>query len=211
MALAAKRMLEDKRLLATALEPSDLDAGQLASFLRAAEKQAKQLQSGTEMDAQLGSLIERVELKPQGLRVTIKLPVSTASPSSAAVSITHELPIQVRRRGVEKRLLIPGEGEAGPRFDRALLKAVARTHCWLDDLISGRVASLTQIAAREGVGKRYVSRLVRLGLLAPEIVNLIAEGHQAPELTAQSLLTGEREVPLSWRVQKRALGFAALA
>ena len=45
--------------------------------------------------------------------------------------------------------------------------AAARVHCWLDDLVTGRVASMEQIAVREGVGKRYVSRLVRLGLLAP--------------------------------------------
>jgi site-specific DNA recombinase len=209
VAIAAKRMLEDKRLLATALEPSDLDVGQIASLLRAAEEQAKQLQFGADTNAQLGSLIERVELKPQGLRVTIKLPVATASPPSAAVSITHELPIQIRRRGVEKRLLIPGAATHDSRPDRALLKAVARAHCWFDDLISGRVASMAEIAAREGVGKRYVSRLIRLGLLAPEILESIAEGGQAPELTAQSLLTGEREVALDWQAQKRALGFAA--
>jgi hypothetical protein len=48
-----------------------------------------------------------------------------------------------------------------------------------------------------------------LGLLAPEIVDLIAQGRQASELTAQSLLTGEREVALDWRTQKRAFGLAA--
>jgi ParB-like chromosome segregation protein Spo0J len=121
------------------------------------------------------------------------------------------LPIQIRRRGVEKRLLIPGEGAPDPRLDRALLKAIARAHCWFDDLISGRVASMTEIAVREGVGKRYVSRLVRLGLLAPEIVDLIAQGRQAPELTAQSLLTGEREVALDWQAQKCTLGLTAQA
>jgi hypothetical protein len=92
-----------------------------------------------------------------------------------------------------------------------LLKAVARAHCWFDDLISGRVASIAEIALREGVGKRYVSRLVRLGLLAPAIVDLIAEGRQAPELTAQSLLTGEREVAFAWQAQKQALGFPSQA
>jgi site-specific DNA recombinase len=95
VALAAKRMLEDKRLLVTTLESSELDAGQLASLLRAAEEQLKQLQSGAQTDAQLSSLIERVELKPQGLRVTIELPVAMAAPSSAAISITHELRVLI--------------------------------------------------------------------------------------------------------------------
>jgi hypothetical protein len=211
VAIAAKRMLEDKRLLVTALELTDLEAGQLASLLRAAEGCVKQLQSAAETDALSASLIERVELKPEGLRVIIKLPVAMAAPSSVAISITHEWPIQMRRRGVEKRLLIPGAAPHNARPDRALLKAVARAYRWLDDLISGRVASMTKIAAREGVGKRYVSRLIRLGLLAPEIVDLLAEGRQAPELTAQSLLTGEKEVALDWRVQKRDFGLAAQA
>ena len=60
------------------------------------------------------------------------------------------------------------------------------------------------IGQREGVSKRYVSRVIRLALLAPAIVDTIAEGVQPPDLTAQSLLTGDRAIARSWQVQERA-------
>ena len=111
--------------------------------------------------------------------------------------------MQIKRRGVEKRLLIGSAAGLARKIDRALLKAVARAHCWLEDFVSGRVPSMTAIAAREGVSTRYVSRLIRLGLLAPEIVGAIADGVQAPELTTQALLTRERELALSWQARKK--------
>ena len=112
VAIAVKRMLEDKWLLATALEPSDLDASQLASLLRIAEGCAKQLQSGAETETLLASLIERVELKPEGLGVSIKLPISTAASASPAVSITHELPIQIQTARSGEALVHPRRGDA---------------------------------------------------------------------------------------------------
>jgi len=208
--VAASKMLYDQRLLVTAVESSALDAAQIAALFQVAKERSRQLQSMTEGNGHLASLLERVELRPEALRVSLKLPIAAAASPSATVSITHELPIQLRRRGIEQRLLIPGAVPAA-RIDRALLKAVARAHCWLEDLTYGRVASMAAIASREGVGKHYVSRLIRLGLLAPEVVELIAQGRQAPELTAQSLLTGKREVALSWQAQKQTFGLVAQA
>jgi hypothetical protein len=116
------------------------------------------------------------------------------------------LPLQIRRRGVEKRLVLGGAVAVRRQVDRALLKAVARAHCWLGDFLSGRLPSLTAIAAREKVTKRYVSRLIRLGLLAPAMVDEIAQGSQALELTTQTLLTLKTELPLSWQAQKKEFG-----
>ena len=52
------------------------------------------------------------------------------------------------------------------------------------------------------VGKQYVSRLIRLAFLAPEMVERIAAGRQPPELTAQALRTGRFDIPVDWVVQK---------
>jgi hypothetical protein len=57
---------------------------------------------------------------------------------------------------------------------------VARAHCWLNDLTTGRVASMAVIGEREGVNKRYVSRLIRLGLLAPQIVEMTLKALARP-------------------------------
>jgi hypothetical protein len=92
------------------------------------------------------------------------------------------------------------------RFWRA--SKVARAHCWFDDLVSGRRGSMVEIAKCNGVGKQYVSRLMRLAFLAPETVERIVAGCQPPELTAQSLQAGRLDIPVDWAAQKRALGFA---
>ena len=106
--------------------------------------------------------------------------------------------------------LIVGGG-ADPKIDSAMLKAVARANQWLTELLSGSSSSLVEIGKREGVGKRYVSRIVRLAFLAPSIIEQIAHGHQPPELTAQALSTRRADLPLSWQAQRQILGFEAQA
>jgi ParB-like chromosome segregation protein Spo0J len=71
--------------------------------------------------------------------------------------------------------LVVGGGPA-PKVDSAILKAVARANQWLTELLSARSRSLVEIGKREGVGKRYVSRIVRLAFLAPSIIEEIAHG-----------------------------------
>jgi site-specific DNA recombinase len=88
-----------------------------------------------------------------------------------------------------------------------MLKAVARARRWFDDLVSNRSVSMVEIGQREGVGNRYVSRIIRLAFLAPTIVESIAASLQPPELTAQFLSTGRGELPLSWPAQGQLLGF----
>ena len=116
--------------------------------------------------------------------------------------------MQIRRRGVEKKFVIGGDRSASPKVDEALLKAVARAHCWFADLLARRATSMVELARRDGVGKQYVSRLLRLAFLAPEVVERIVDGCQPPELTAQSLLTSRVALPLGWAAQKQTLGFA---
>jgi site-specific DNA recombinase len=104
--------------------------------------------------------------------------------------------------------LVIGKGTcSSPRVDSTILKAVARAHRWFDDLVTGRSASMVEIGRREGVGKRYVSRMIRLAFLAPTIIERIVEGRQPPELTAQMLSTGRGDLPLSWSAHEKLLGF----
>jgi site-specific DNA recombinase len=145
-----------------------------------------------EQDNALSALIDRVDLDPNGMRLSLKLPLSNpaseAPDGSSHLSIKRRVPMQIRRRGVELRLVINGGASASGQTDQALLRAVARAHCWFDALVSGR--TMVEIAKRDGVGKQYVSRLMRLAFLAPELVERIVAGRQPPELTAQALGTG---------------------
>ena len=90
--------------------------------------------------------------------------------------------------------------------DPALIKAVVRAHQWFDDLVSGRARSLGQIAENEGVSDRYVSHLMPLAFLAPNIIEAILAGKQPIELTAETL-TKRTELPLTWSDQEALFGF----
>lgn len=205
---AAGKMFDDRKLLLEAAEQHDLDAVGTSALLRIAHERGTQLRATTDLSDELAVMLERVELRTEYIRLSLKLPLPTATHGNATLTLTHELPLQIRRRGVEKRLVLGGEAAPRRQVDRTLLKAVARAHCWLDDFLSGRLPSLTAIAAREKVTKRYVSRLIRLGLLAPTLIDAITEGTQTPELTAQALVTRRTELPLSWRAQKQEFGQA---
>jgi hypothetical protein len=81
--------------------------------------------------------------------------------------------MQMNRRGVETRLVIPGEEIAVSRSDLALLRALSRGYQWFSELASGTVASTRQIAARKGLSHSYVRHVVPLGLLAPKVMEAI--------------------------------------
>ena len=83
------------------------------------------------------------------------------------LSLTRQIPLQVRRRGIEMRLVIGGGSGSAPRIDSTILKATARARRCFDDLVSGRADSMVEIGKREGVGKRYVSRMIHLAFSRP--------------------------------------------
>ena len=208
VAAAAKSILDDQQTVVSAIEEAGLDSSRLAPLLKSAAAWSARLQF--EQGNALSALIDRVDFDQDGMRLSLNLPLSNAesgAPDGAShLSLKRRVRLQLRRRGVELRLVINGGARASCKTDQSLLRAVARAHCWFDDLVSGR--SMVEIAKCNGVGKQYVSRLIRLAFLAPEMVERIVEGRQPPELTAQSLQAGRFDIPVGWAAQKRALGFA---
>jgi hypothetical protein len=116
------------------------------------------------------------------------------------IELFRFVPIKVKRRGVEMRLIIDGGNE--PRKpDPALLKAFARARGWFEELASGRVRSLVEIARREGLAKRYVTRLTKLAFVSPAFVETIAEGEARSSMNLQMLM-GSIALPLGWDDQE---------
>jgi DNA invertase Pin-like site-specific DNA recombinase len=70
--------------------------------------------------------------------------------------------VAFRRRGAATRLVFPGSEQPnrGSRCDPALIKAITRGRAWFEELATGRSRSLQEIAAREGINRRYIRRLV---------------------------------------------------
>ena len=82
-----------------------------------------------------------------------------------------------------------------------MVKAVARAFRWRKMLDTGVYATVEDLGKAKGIGKTYVSQILRLTLLAPEIVEAILDGRQPAELQLDDLLQG---VPLDWAAQQRA-------
>jgi hypothetical protein len=76
---------------------------------------------------------------------------------------------------------------------------------WFDELASGRVRSLAEIARNEGIGKRYVERLSRLAFVPPAIVEAICQGQQPAGLSAETL-PNRIDPPLEWPTQRNTFG-----
>ena len=89
-----------------------------------------------------------------------------------------------------------------PRVDNAMVKALARAFRWRKMLETGVHGTLEELARAKGVAPTYVSRVLRLTLLAPEIVETILDGRQPTELQLDDLLEA---FPLQWEEQKKAL------
>jgi hypothetical protein len=94
-------------------------------------------------------------------------------------------------------LLTPGDvlsrGPAG--VDSTLVKALARAFRWRKMLETGRYGTIDELAAAEGISGSYVCRILRLTLLAPDIVEAILDGRQPTEITLPGLM---EPFPVEW-------------
>ena len=120
--------------------------------------------------------------------------------------LIRDLAVRTQRRGVEMRLVIEGSS-ASANCDPVLLKEIRRAHRCFDALLSRRVGSIDELAGIEGVSDRYVSSLLPLAFLAPDIVDAVAAGRQPANLTAHRLIRS-MELPIGWGAQKQLLGFS---
>jgi hypothetical protein len=114
--------------------------------------------------------------------------------------ITIFVPMSWRRRGGRKVIVAPPGCDAWappPRIDNALIKALARAHRWQRMLESGEYGTLADLADAERISRSYVCRVLRLTLLAPDIVERILDGRGAPQL-AQFL----KPFPVEWQSQR---------
>ena len=120
--------------------------------------------------------------------------------------LTLSVPIQIKRRSGRKLVtLASGETVKARPWDTAttpLQLALARGHRWLAMLESGEVKSLKEIAAREGIDNSYVSRMVNLTTLAPDIVAAILDDAMPTHVTLFDLAV---DPPALWDEQRERI------
>ncbi|SMX37456.1 hypothetical protein [Maliponia aquimaris] len=116
-------------------------------------------------------------------------------------TVTLHVPFRIVKRGGRKEMQLP-DGAAPPRrTDNTLVKALARAFRWKRLLESGDFATIAELAEREGIAPSYITRVLRLTLLAPDIVEAILAGKQRPEVTLARVL---EPFPVEWEDQRQS-------
>jgi len=118
-----------------------------------------------------------------------------------------QVPLQIKRRRGRKEIIAPSGTEGATadetRTNRGLAVTLARAHRWRELLEAGRYATIRELAADLGLDNSYVARLLRLTLLAPDIVETIMEGDEPDGLSLARLF----DIPPYWPEQRRKWGF----
>jgi hypothetical protein len=140
-----------------------------------------------------------------------RLQTASTAPFKARLStdrktMTVSIPVSFRNHRAGKQIVTPDGSEWTPsaRIDSALVQAIVRAHRWRELLETGQHGTLADLAKAEKVNDSYLSRVLRLTLLAPDTVESILEGRQPGSLELGALM---RPFPLCWEQQRKVLGF----
>jgi len=114
-------------------------------------------------------------------------------------TMTLHVPFRVAKRGGRKEMQMPDGAVQPRRTDNTLVKALARAFRWKRMLESEEFSSISELAEKEGIAPSYMTRVLRLTLLAPDIVEAILDAKQGPEVTLSRVL---ESFPIDWRQQR---------
>ena len=116
--------------------------------------------------------------------------------------VTIKVPFAVRKHGGPKLILAPDGAPMpplAPQVDSTLVKAIARAFRWQKMLDTGQYATIKEIAKAEKINPSYVSRVLRLTLLAPDLVEALVHGRQTSTMSLPNLMT---PFPIEWDRQR---------
>ena len=120
--------------------------------------------------------------------------------------LVFQVPLRIKRRRGRKEIIAPAGIDSATadqtRTNRGLAVMAARAHRWQELLESGRYASIGELALDVGVDNSYLARMLRLTLLAPDLIEAILDGTEPDGLSLEKLY----RLPVSWEEQRRALG-----
>jgi hypothetical protein len=220
--VVAKRLcafLSERSALFDVIGPRAHDASRQRQLMDAAADLTRRWPdlAPSEQRAALRALVARIDIRTDRIDIRLVLerlpevlhqapldPPNGAS-DGASSDLILSVPARLARAGLGTKLIVEGEQTAEP--DPTLIKLLLKAEALRTMLMTGGVASIEEIAQREGVTSSYVTRLLRLAFLAPDITAAILNGRHSPELTAATLLRHSR-LALDWAHQSATLGFA---
>jgi len=121
--------------------------------------------------------------------------------------MTIRVPLALRRIGGRKRVVSPPGATAWmprrPEINSPLLHALVRAFHWQSLLDDGHYASVNELAKAQGKNASYVAAVLRLTLLAPDIVEAVLDGRQPAALQLQPLMRDR--ISVVWQEQRSTL------
>lgn len=122
--------------------------------------------------------------------------------------IVVNVPLRMKKRGGRREIIMPqafaSDTPMRQSHQEALVIALARAHRWQRLLDDGKFASVSELAREIGLDVSFAARLLRLTLLAPDIVEAILMGEE-PSGLSLTMLT--KHLPVDWDKQPQALRF----
>jgi site-specific DNA recombinase len=195
-AVAQKSLLDEAARLAGSWQ--ELDVEQLRAIVRAVVT-GVQVHSDR-VDVTLDQMGVALWLNAKADRQQLTHPSGDAREQHLTVLT---IPARLKRTGIEMRMVID-DGSEPARIDPVLVRLLLRAHAIRARLLEEPSLPLKEIAAEEGISSSYVTRLLRLAFLAPNIVTAILNGRHPPKLTANRLMDDTR-LPLDWSTQRELL------
>jgi hypothetical protein len=121
--------------------------------------------------------------------------------------IVVNVPLVLKKRGGRREVVLPqafaSDDPMRPSHQEALVIALARAHRWQKLLDEGKFESVSDLAREMGLDPSFAARLLRLTLLAPDIIEAILMGEEPSGL---SLTTLTKQLPSDWKAQRVLLG-----
>lgn len=125
---------------------------------------------------------------------------------------TTFVPLSIKRRHTSK-VLVPPAGAATatfkPSLDLPLVRTLGKAYYWQSLIDSGEVANATDLARKLKLEPGWVAEVLRMTLLAPDIVQAILDGRQPRHLNLHAMRGRGDNIPVSWNEQRRGFGFAS--
>ena len=152
------------------LENAGLEPEKVPAALAIADRLRHDLGRDAARGEALAVVVNRIELSPLRLRVILSaaalMPANPDATDAPEAVLIRDVPLRIKRRGVEMRLIIEGLSAVPRNADPVLLKEIRRAHRCFEALVSGQVRSVAELATVEGISDRYVSSLLPLAFLA---------------------------------------------
>lgn len=161
---------------------------------RAREVAAALRGDSVEVRSTARTLLARVAYDGQTLEIALDLGAVFGQAQLKGHLHTIKAPARIRRTANDIRLIVGSQEARAP--NPKLIELLARGTAWLEELVEGKVASLSTLATREGLSPEYVTDLVELSFLSPRLKTAIVQGAHSEKLNATTL---RRLMPLPTR------------